>query len=828
MTVNDFLTICQGHIIPLRPFEKIPLQTAWTVEDSPIKSIQDAQAYTDLGYNIGFRISASHLVLDVDPRNGGAESFDKLPDRIKRLPASVVTPSGGFHVYTQLPPDYDYTQLKSAHPDYPGIDFLHKGKQVVLPGSTLGDGLNYRVHEAATVPLPETPSELLAILRRETRPVRAVEKPLTYLSDQELSVVLALLPVEVYDDNDTWLRVCMAAHHATNGDGIDAFLEWSLQDDRYLDQEQIIRARWASMTSDKPVQVTIRTLCREVGKHVEVPKWLMVRAGIQDNQSINDLFQAVSENSIHDRFHEYLARIEAENDAIRLTSIVALDIASDALLTSATAEILLKKISTKTGSSIAAVRRGIKEMQATNQGGKTHSFKPANINDFEAVEAASQIIGQNQVNVRIANAVIADIMDDCHNVSPLFTTGCWWLWTGTHWNGDTAAHEIKRRIGDVIQRFNVVVTSGLIEAIMDLVKIMIEVSPSVLNRDVEEIRLYMPNVCLHLDKRTATWMPKSHEYTNRNCSLMNVHFKPDAPEPKTWLTFLGEAMTSEHAQRTLACAIVYAASGCRPWLRKAFYFYGPKRSGKSTTLDLIESLLGKNNCSALNILQLGSRNGSAELVGKLANISNETVSKKTIQDDIFKALVSGESIMVEKKFRDPFLYRNTSKLFFAANGFPHIQDESEAVWDRLVLLSFPNSCPDAQADHDLSLKLETEKQGILMWAVKIFQEEYKRDECRTAMTLDVQGAADMASWREVNNPALQWVKDRVELSTDEDMTLDAAYQDYRIWCKESGHKESAKNSFSRTIQKAVHHKKDTGGKTIFPGMRIASFDFGEN
>ena len=51
---------------------------------------------------------------------------------------------------------------------------------------------------------------------------------------------------------------------------------------------------------------------------------------------------------------------------------------------------------------------------------------------------------------------------------------------------------------------------------------------------------------------------------------------------------------------------------------------------------MIEGLLGHSNCSALNISQLGAKYGGHQLVGKLANISNETMSKKNFQDDIFK------------------------------------------------------------------------------------------------------------------------------------------------------------------------------------------------
>ena len=63
------------------------------------------------------------MVLDVDPRNGGSESLEKLLSRYHELPDTLVcaTGGGGWHYYFQYPGP-GLVQLKGKVPGYPGLD----------------------------------------------------------------------------------------------------------------------------------------------------------------------------------------------------------------------------------------------------------------------------------------------------------------------------------------------------------------------------------------------------------------------------------------------------------------------------------------------------------------------------------------------------------------------------------------------------------------------------------------------------------------------------------------------------------------------------------
>lgn len=261
--------LSKDDLIPLNPLSKSPRDTGWR---KIVYTKQDLISAINNDCNIGYRIPINGLVIDVDPRNGGNDSFPKLPVEVRQLPVTTHTPSGGFHIYTLLPEGTEYRQLASTHPEFPGIDFLHHGKQVVVAGSSLRQESDYRWGNHVQFPAPFAPECLLKLLKG-TSTMQSTKKNNTTLnlSNNELHELLPLLPVENYRDNDSWLRLAMACHHSTSGEGLEEFLEWSLSDPLYADDEHIIRTRWTSLSNNGESLVTIHHLIKEIKSMGELP-----------------------------------------------------------------------------------------------------------------------------------------------------------------------------------------------------------------------------------------------------------------------------------------------------------------------------------------------------------------------------------------------------------------------------------------------------------------------------------------------------------------------------------------------------------------------------
>ncbi|EQD53384.1 phage/plasmid primase, P4 family domain protein, partial [mine drainage metagenome] len=145
--------------------------------------------------------------------------------------------------------------------------------------------------------------------------------------------------------------------------------------------------------------------------------------------------------------------------------------------------------------------------------------------------------------------------------------------------------------------------------------------------------------------------------------------------------------------------------------------YGPGNNGKSTTLGVMEDLLGPE-CYSTETLQSLSDNrfAVASLWGRLANICADIPSRAVQYTGTFKMVTGGDPVRAERKFRDTFSFVNDSKLVFSANELPEVNDRTEAFWRRWIVIPF-NVDLTGREDRGLPGKLHAELPGILCWAL---------------------------------------------------------------------------------------------------------------
>lgn len=242
---------------------KHPFSSGWQ-HTAPLDAEQ-IETMSELGWLNQYGVLIDkHLVIDIDPRNGGDESFKKLCRDLKidlmAVSGHVVkTGGGGHHVFFKVPENHP---LLTKLPQYPGIDFKTNGF-VVGAGSKHKSGNIYEVIEGYPQDAEEAPNELLAILKRESSHHRIIlnNEPVT-VDEAELVKMLDHIPADDYDD---WITVGMGLHHATNGVGVDLWDSWSKKSEKYDDYHQI-QKRWHSF-GKSPNPRTIGTIYHLAEQH---------------------------------------------------------------------------------------------------------------------------------------------------------------------------------------------------------------------------------------------------------------------------------------------------------------------------------------------------------------------------------------------------------------------------------------------------------------------------------------------------------------------------------------------------------------------------------
>lgn len=245
--------------------------------------------------------------------------------------------------------------------------------------------------------------------------------------------------------------------------------------------------------------------------------------------------------------------------------------------------------------------------------------------------------------------------------------------------------------------------------------------------------------------------------------------------------------------------------------QRGFMLLGSGGEGKSTLLKLIEALLGTENVSHVSLQELVSnRFAPAQLLGKLANIYADIPKQPLRYTGPFKIVTGGDTMIVERKFRDPFDAVLALKLIFSANELPEVNDLSYAFWRRWILIPFnqriqnpdPNILEKLIGEQQLSYLLNLALQGL----------EQLESHGGYELSQDAQQLKD--AWLRCANPVYGFVADHVVRDPGEFVTKADAYYWFELYCEKHELKPCDKREFGLKLQMLV------------PGIREGQRRFG--
>lgn len=297
------------------------------------------------------------------------------------------------------------------------------------------------------------------------------------------------------------------------------------------------------------------------------------------------------------------------------------------------------------------------------------------------------------------------------------------------------------------------------------------------------------------DIETDEFMPFSpdHVITNK----INFDYIPDAYSEITDRTLNKLACGDENVRLLLEEAIGYCFYR-RNELRKAFILTGDKQNGKSTYLSMIEALLGQENITSLDLKELGDRFKTSQLVGRLCCLGDDIGDEFIANPAIFKKLVSGNPVNVERKGQDPFDFNNYAKFLFSANNIPRIKDKSGAVISRLVIIPFDAKFSVEDKDFDPYIKYKLIKEESLQYLINIGLQGLKRVLANRKFTTSVKVEAALTEYEENNNPILLFFKDEPKIENE---PTSKVYREYNEFCLANSFNPMSNIEFSKQVKK---------------------------
>ena len=153
--------------------------------------------------------------------------------------------------------------------------------------------------------------------------------------------------------------------------------------------------------------------------------------------------------------------------------------------------------------------------------------------------------------------------------------------------------------------------------------------------------------------------------------------------------------------------------------QKALLLHGGKRTMKSTSLNVLEKLVGKENSTAFSLQRLNEdKHAPAYLIDKPLNVCADLESRGLRDTGAFMMMTGGDKISAGKKYEHPLHFYAPTKLVFSCNDIPATTNKNLAFYRRWIILTFEKQTLETEIDKDLPETLEKELPGILNWAIE--------------------------------------------------------------------------------------------------------------
>ena len=846
-----------------KPRGKTPVHNDWTIREYN-RDPDTYESWISKGYNLGYRISDNELVLDMDPRNYEGEDCEQLIadlfgyfdwDELIDNNMTVRTGGGGYHVYFLLPEVdgelVDCKLLKETLEEYPGVEFKRKGRQVLCAGSKHPSGKYYlwvNTHSKRT-PIPPTVLSKIQYERPEKKNTDYTSGQGCLTGSQLDSLILSKLDPEDYPTNDTWFPILCGAHHATDGQGIEEFLEWSMEDTFFSEDENTIRARWESLWG-KENSTTIGSLIRQLdnkGEDSSGVKAVLAFSnqpeldGIDEDESeeallIHEAREVAGEIDVDDMYNTPHGEAGVEGAALEaanelrpnspqedIMKCLRLIKAANSFESTKAQELLVEKKILKQ----ASINKMLKELEA------------------KIADDLALMLSQKTLEKTFNNGK--------HLTCP--PSGLLYVYNKTHW----------RQLSDEF-------LAKLIQNVLHQLKSKMKIETQELSLINQAVKLSRIQVATLTDRLHSTELPASvvnckngelwlnrdgshtlrpHNYRTYLHSCLNVEYDPSAKCPlfmDTINDIFSDFLDGDDIVRHIAEIFGYMV---QPYKNIAswFLFRGPGGDGKSTLLKILGGILNDAQLfTNVNLLGSGSSNGSnhntTALVGALSIVIEELPANYLLKDEGVKLFSENTKMQCNPKGATEFPFMYAGGLIMCSNGFPATRDLSHGMVRRANIIPFSRQYTkeddkgDTHEDIDRAydiLSNPEEMSGILNFLLEGLQRVRNRGKFQVPDTC----AIAKEEWLGQANNVVRFTKECLQYTGNASHCMGELSSLYGViyyaWCEDNGIEEKLrkkKQQFMKDLESlgfivkrgAGNVVKVYGGKLMDEGEEFSSED----
>jgi len=328
------------------------------------------------------------------------------------------------------------------------------------------------------------------------------------------------------------------------------------------------------------------------------------------------------------------------------------------------------------------------------------------------------------------------------------------------------------------------------------------------NKDLS--RLVLENGILNLN----TFELEKHNPNFLSTIKLPIEYKPILKHPKKFIKFLKDCL-EPHDIITVIEEMANIFTTNRDNNEVSAMWIGDGSNGKTQALEIIAGVFGPNNCSHISIHSMQyDRFASSQIFGKLVNLYGDISNAELNNLGLFKQLVSGEIVSVQKKNKDPFDMRSFAKQFYSANEMPNIKDDSDGAFRRIYVTKWPfQFITGVNKIKNLAKKiLREERNEIFSLLLENYKTLVRNDGFRYKQSI--------AEVREIILKESDKIREFIEECLIKDpngfLTKERTYQIYQQYSEHQGHEIYRKRKLGENLPTYAFkdHTKTHLGRTI--------------
>lgn len=372
---------------------------------------------------------------------------------------------------------------------------------------------------------------------------------------------------------------------------------------------------------------------------------------------------------------------------------------------------------------------------------------------------------------------------------------------------------IEGAIADTIERVKGKLTASLVSSVSKLVKMRVAKPETFWDANPDYL------VCGNGTLQISTRQLFPHSPDLYITSGVGYDYDPFADCPN-WDKFLNDlvAATSKEVVEFLQEFAGYALTTDTRY-EIAIWLYGVPGGGKSTFLVGLEAMLDKR-VGQLGLANIERSNFAlAKLPGKTLVISTEQPSDFMKSSHTLNQIISGETITIEMKFKDPYDITPKCKMAWAMNELPRVPNPNDGIFRRVKVVTFPPINPQ-NVDPSLKEKIKLEGAGILNWALDGLERLYKRG----CFSIPKEVGEATQEFKEKNDIPKVFADEKLLTGMDankQPYTIKSRdlYNAYRDWCIVTGHRPASETTIANDWKRLNFEKYDSGG---YPHWRFVT------